>query len=103
MPKGLYAMIFKVKPGNQDELEVAAETADLEASAVAKYGNAILEPGRTTTIENGSEKTKLDVEEKMKQLRIASGETSNDEIPVTRAPLIFPLLDVAAPTPYAEA
>lgn len=38
-----------------------------------------------------------DVKEKMKQFRIASGETHGEaEMPVTCAPLVFPALDIAA-------
>lgn len=98
IPKGLYAMIITYKIGGSEQPEVGVERVDLGAIAVAKYGGA--DQADTTASESGNlEKPKMldDVKEKMKQLRIASGETHGEaEMPVTCAPLIFPALDIAA-------
>ena len=97
IPNGLYAMIVTYRTGGSEQPEVGIERVDLGATAIAKYGgdvqsdSAMAGPG-------SSEKPNIvdDVKEKMKQLRVASGETREAEIPVTCAPLIFPALDAAA-------
>ena len=98
IPKGFYAMIVTCKTCDSEQLEVGIERVDLGATAVAKYGGD--DHADTTVGESGdSEKPKMldDVKGKMKQLRIASGETHGEaEMPVTCAPLIFPALDAAA-------
>ena len=98
IPKGLYAMIVTYKTCDSEQPEVGIERVDLGATAVAKYGGD--DHADTRVGESGdSEKPKMldDVKEKMKQLRIASGETHGEaEMPVTCAPLIFPALDAAA-------
>ena len=98
IPKGLYAMIVIYKTSGSEQPEVGIERVDLGATAVAKYGGDV-QPDTAGTGSGGSEKPKMleDVKEKMKQLRIASGETHGEaEMPVTCAPLIFPGLDAAA-------
>lgn len=98
IPKGLYAMIVTYKTGGSEQPEVGIGRVDLGATAVAKYGGDVQQD--ETVAEPGSpEKPTMlgDVKEKMKQLRIASGETHGEaEMPVTCAPLIFPALDAAA-------
>ena len=98
IPKGLYAMIVTYKKRSSEQPEVGIERVDLGATAVAKYGGDVKQD--ETVAEAGSpEKLNMldDVKEKMKQLRIASGETHGEaEMPVTCAPLIFPALDAAA-------
>lgn len=98
IPKGLYAMIVTYKTGGSEQPDVGIERVDLGATAVAKYGGDVQQ--NETVAEPGSPgKPKMldDVKEKMKQLRIASGETHGEaEMPVTCAPLIFPALDAAA-------
>ena len=98
IPKGLYAMIVIYKTSSNEQPEVGIERVDLGATAVAKYGGDV-QPDMAVTESGGSGKPKMleDVKEKMKQLRIASGETRGEaEMPVTCAPLIFPGLDAAA-------
>ena len=98
IPKGLYAMIVIYKTSGSEQPEVGIEPVDLGATAFAKYGEDV-QPDTTVTESGGKEKPKMleDVKEKMKQLRIASGETHGEaEMPVTCAPLIFPGLDAAA-------
>ncbi|MCJ1298190.1 hypothetical protein MMC08_000979 [Hypocenomyce scalaris] len=66
---------------------------------MAKYGDALTKPETTDAkgTEQGKEGTMEKMKHKMKQLRIASGETHGEaEIPVTRAPLIFPALEAVA-------
>ena len=97
IPKGLFAMIVKWKPGPSEHAEVSSETVDLGATAMAKYGDALLKPGETNVKEEGQKKGTMDnVKEKMKQLRIESGATHESEMPVTCSPLIFPALDSLA-------
>ena len=98
IPKGLYAMVVIYKTSGSEQPEVGIERVDLGATAVAKCGGDA-QPDTTVTESGGSEKPKMleDVKEKMKQLRIASGETHGEaEMPVTCASLIFPGLDAAA-------
>lgn len=98
IPKGLYAMIVTYKTGVSEQPEVGIERVDLGATAIAKYGRDV-QPDTLVAGPGSSEKPTLldDVKEKMKQLRIASGETHGEaEMPVTCAPLIFPALDAAA-------
>ena len=98
IPKGLYAMIVTYKNGSSEQPEVGIERVDLGATAVAKYGGDV-QQDETVAEPTSPEKPKMldDVKEKMKQLRIASGETHGEaEMPVTCAPLIFPALDAAA-------
>ena len=98
IPKGLYAMIVTYKTGGGEQPEVGVERVDLGATAVAKYGGDVR--ADTTATESGdSEKPNMlgDVKDKMKQFRVASGETRGEaEMPVTCAPLVFPALDAAA-------
>ena len=106
IPKGLYAMIVTYKSGGSEQPEVGVERIDLGATAVARYGGDVR--ADRTVIESGdSEKSDMlgDVKGKLKQFRIASGETRGEaEMPVTCAPLIFPALDAAAAaaSPAAE-
>ena len=105
IPKGLYAMIVTYKTGGSEQPEVGVERIDLGATAVAKYGGDVR--ADASVAESGySEKADVlgDVKEKMKQFRVASGETHGEaEMPVTCAPLIFPALDaVAAASPAVE-
>ena len=99
IPKGLFALIVTYKPGHSDQTEVETQTVDLGASAMAKYGDDLVAPEKTTSNE-GEEREKQkrmdEMKEKMKKLRIASGETKEAEIPVTCAPLSFPALDAIA-------
>ena len=98
IPKGLYAMIVTYKTGGSEQPEVGVERVDLEATAVAKYGGGF-QADATVTESGDSEKPGMlgDVKEKMKQFRVASGETHGEaEMPVICAPLIFPALDAAA-------
>ena len=98
IPKGLYAMIVTYKTGGSEQPDVGVERVDLGATAVAKYGGDVR--ADATVAESGdSEKPDMlrDVKEKMKQFRVASGETHGEaEMPVTCAPLVFPALDAAA-------
>ncbi|MCJ1401787.1 hypothetical protein MMC11_005004 [Xylographa trunciseda] len=99
MPRGLFALIVTYKPGNSDQPEVGAQTVDLGATAMAKYGNNLSQPETTNVREENQEKKKKmdEIKEKMKRLRVASGETHGEaEMPVTCAPLIFPALDAVA-------
>lgn len=103
IPQGLYAMIVTYKTGGSGQPEVGIERVDLGATAIAKYGGEV-QPDTTVDEPGSPEKTKRleDIKEKMKQLRIASGETQGEaQMPVTCAPLIFPALDAAAATPPA--
>ena len=104
IPKGLYAMIVTYKTGGSEQPEVGVERIDLGPTAVAKYGGDVR--ADASVAESGdSEKADVlgDVKEKMKQFRVASGETRGEaEMPVTCAPLIFPALDAAASFPTAE-
>ena len=100
IPKGLYAMIVTYKTGGSEQPDIGVERVDLGATAVAKYGEAF-QADSTAAESRDSEKLDMlgDVKEKMKQFRVASGETHGEaEMPVTCAPLIFPALDAAAVT-----
>lgn len=88
IPKGLFALIVTYKPGESEQTEVGTKTMDLGASAMAKYGD-----GLTQTEHEEGEHEKQKMKEKMKNLRIASGEAHEADIPVTCAPLTFPALD----------
>lgn len=103
IPKGLYAMIVTYKTSSSEQPEVGVERVDLGATAVAKYGGDV-QPD-TAAAESGSSgkpKALQEAKEKLKQLRVASGETHGEaEMPVTCAPLIFPALDAAAAAPTA--
>ena len=98
IPNGLFALIVTYKTGESEQTEIGTKTIDIGASAMAKYGDASL----TSTEGDGGggreKKVILDgTKEKMKRLRIASGETHGEaELPVTCAPLIFPALDAAS-------
>ena len=94
IPKRLYAMIVKVKPGSGDRPEVGTETVDIGAAAVAKYEQKASDSAAAA--KDDRTKEKADLKDKMKQLRIASAETHHDGILITCAPLIFPALDAAA-------
>ncbi|MCJ1394462.1 hypothetical protein MMC18_007340 [Xylographa bjoerkii] len=108
VPRGLFALIVTYKPtnGDSDQPEVGTERVDLGATAMAKYGDNILKPETADAAEEDSQekKKKMDeMREKMKKLRIASGETHGEaEMPVTCAPLIFPALDAAAAAAYTK-
>ena len=93
IPKGLFTMIVKVKPGSSAHPEVGTETVDLGSTAVAKYGEMVSD--KVLSVEDDQAKTRADLKDRMKELRIASTETHHDDIPVTCAPLIFPALDAA--------
>lgn len=98
IPKGLYAMIVTYKTGGSEQPEVGVERVDLGATAVAKYaGDFQADSTAAETGDSGKPDMLGDVKEKMKQFRVASGETRGEaEMPVTCAPLIFPALDAAA-------
>lgn len=100
MPKGLFALIVTYTSGDSEQMEIGAKTVDLGALALAKYGDASVPPEMTNDTEVGEQEKqgKLDeLKEKMKALRIASGETHGEaELPVTCAPLTFPALDAMA-------
>ena len=99
IPRGLYALIVMYKPGDSEQTEVGTKTVDLGATAMAKYGDALTKTETTDAEggEQGKEGTMEKMKDKMKQLRIASGETHGEaEIPVTCAPLIFPALEAVA-------
>lgn len=105
IPNGLFALIVTYKSGDSEQTEIGTKTIDLGASALAKYGDASVQPERTTSVE-GEDKEKQgrvdEMKEKMKRLRIASGETHGEaEFPVTCAPLTFPALDAIAATTSA--
>ena len=104
IPRGLYAMIVTYKSGGSEQPEVGVERVDLGATAVAKYGGDVRADATEAESEESEKPNMLgDVKEKMKQFRIASGETHGEaEMPVTCAPLIFPALDAAASSPTAE-
>ena len=91
-------MIVTYKTGGAEQPDVGVERIDLGATAVAKYGGDVR--ADTAVTESGdSEKPNMlgDVKEKMKQFRVASGETRGEaQMPVNCAPLIFPALDAAA-------
>ena len=98
IPKRLYTMIVTYKTSGSDQPEVGIERVDLGATAIAKYGGEV-QPDTTVAESGSSEEPKMleDVKEKMKQLRIASGETHGEaEMSISCAPLIFPALDAAA-------
>lgn len=91
-------MIVTYKTAGSEQPEVGIERVNLGATAIAKYGGDV-QPDTLVAGPGSSEKPTLldNVKEKMKQLRIASGETHGEaEMPVTCAPLIFPALDAAA-------
>lgn len=91
-------MIVTYNNGGSEQPDVSIERVDLGATAIVKYGGDV-QPDTTVAEAGTSEKPKMlqDFKEKMKQLRIASGETHGEaEMPVTCAPLIFPALDAAA-------
>ena len=99
IPKGLFALIVTYKSGNSEQTEIGTKTVDLGASAIAKYGDAVVSSDKTET-EGGGASKMAEVRAKMRQLRVSSGETHGEaEIPVTCAPLIFPALDAAADAP----
>ncbi len=98
IPRGLFALLVAYKPSNSNQPDVGTERVDLGATAMAKYGDALL-PAKTDAEEVAQEKKrKMDeMKEKMKNLRIVSGETHGEaEMPVTCAPLLFPALDAVA-------
>lgn len=94
-------MIVTYKIGDSEQPEVDIERVDLGATAIAKYGVDV-QPDTMVARPGSSGKPVMleDVKEKMKQLRIASGEAG---MPVTCAPLIFSALDAAVgATPAAK-
>lgn len=98
-------MIVMYKTGGSEQPEVGIERVDLGATAIAKYGGDA-QPDATVAEPRSSEKPRMleDVKEKMKQLRLASGETHGEaQMPVPCARLIFPALDAAGlASPAAE-
>ena len=99
IPRGLFVLIVTYKPGNSDQPEVGSETVDIGAEALAKFGDNLLKPETAGAGGDSQEdKKKMDeMKQKMKQLRIASGETHGEaQMPVTCAPLVFPALDAVA-------
>ena len=69
-------MIITYQPGTTGQPEVGTKMVDLGATAIAKYGDDLLPSEKTETGVEEKEKGKMDeMKEKMKQLRIASGET----------------------------
>ena len=97
-------MIVTYKTGGGEQPEVGVERVDLGATAVAKYaGDFQADSTAAETGDAGKPDMLGDVKEKMKQFRVASGETHGEaEMPVTCAPLIFPALDAAASSPAPE-
>ncbi|MCJ1354416.1 MAG: hypothetical protein MMC33_004404 [Icmadophila ericetorum] len=105
-PKGLFALIITYKPGNSERAEIGTMTIDLGATAIAKYGDPLEKAQAAEAGGEEQEKSKRidEVKEKMKRLRIASGETHGEaELPVNCAPLIFPALDAVADAATKEA
>ena len=107
IPRGLFALLVTYKPdnGDSDQPEVGTKTVDLGAIAMAKYGDNLLRPETMDAKENRQEKKNKmnDMKEKMKQLRIVSGETHGEaEMPVTCAPLVFPALDAVVAVAFTE-
>lgn len=98
-------MIVMYKTGGSEQPENGIERVDLGATAIAKYGRDA-QPDATVAEPGSSEKPRMleDVREKMKQLRLASGETHGEaQMPVPCARLIFPALDAAGlASPAAE-
>ncbi|KAF6231926.1 hypothetical protein HO173_009763 [Letharia columbiana] len=89
-------MIVIYKTGGSEQPEVGIERVDMGAP-IAKYGGDA-QPDALVAEPGSSEKPRMleDVKEKMKQLRLASGETHGEaQMPVTCARLIFPALDAA--------
>lgn len=84
MPHGLYAMVIKYKPDttNSGQTEVGEETIDMiTAKAIARYAP-------------GSESAQRNLKAKLKNIRLASGESQGERaMPTTCCPLIFPALD----------
>ncbi|MCJ1436567.1 hypothetical protein MMC27_005947 [Xylographa pallens] len=105
IPRGLFVLIVTYKPGNSDQPEVGSETVDIGAEAMAKFGDNLLKPETADAESDSQEKKKKmdEMKEKMKQLRISSGETHGEaQMPVTCAPLIFPALDTVADAASAK-
>lgn len=69
-------MIVMYKTGGSEQPENGIERVDLGATAIAKYGRDA-QPDATVAEPGSSEKPRMleDVKKKMKQLRLASGET----------------------------
>ncbi|KAK4696974.1 hypothetical protein P7C71_g1035, partial [Lecanoromycetidae sp. Uapishka_2] len=105
IPQGLFALIVTYKPGDSEQAEISTEKIDLGASAMAKYGDTLITSEKISSAEEeeqGKPKKMDEIREKMKRLRIASGETHEAEIPVTCAPLTFPALDVVVAASTAK-
>lgn len=97
MPKGLYALIVTYKGGNSEQPDIATQTVDLGATAMAKYGeNLTADVDFEGAFEQTGQANADGLKMKMQNLRIASGATRESEIPVTCAPLVFPALDALA-------
>lgn len=95
MPRGLYAMVIKYKPGVDipGMTEVGVETIDmLTTKAVAKYAPIDGTPAPRN------------FKAKLKPIRLFSGVSSGEGgMPTTCAPLVFPALDaLPSPSPSSE-
>ena len=105
IPRGLFALIVTYKEGTSEQTEVGTKTVDLGASAMVKYGDKLLPSEENESADVAREKQSRtdEMKDKMKGLRIASGETHGEaEFPVTCAPLSFPALDKIVDTASAE-
>lgn len=99
IPRGVYALIVTYVPGGSGDGEIGTQTIDIGASAYVKYGGAVTpaEDASGAEIEENRVHKIDEIKEKMKRLRVASGQTHGEaELPATCAPLIFPTLDTAA-------
>jgi hypothetical protein len=84
MPLGLYAMVlmYKDEPGKSGEVEFGMEDFNMDtAKQVSKWGVS----GQSS---DQSTKTKI-----LRPIRLASGRTNEDSLPLEIAPLIYPGLE----------
>lgn len=94
MPRGLYAMVLMCKdvPSKTGEVEFGMEAVNMEtAKQVAKWGTS---SNDNIDVEY-SMKTKL-----LRPIRLASGATTADTMPLQIAPLIYPGLDYLHEQPH---
>ncbi|KAF1345557.1 hypothetical protein BDV97DRAFT_361378 [Delphinella strobiligena] len=95
MPHGLYAMVIKYKPDTTDsgQAQIGEETIDMiTTKAIAKYAP-------------GHEPAQRNLKAKLKNIRLASGESQGESaMPTTCCPLTFPALDATlSPPPNSPA
>ncbi|EON99223.1 putative fad binding domain protein [Phaeoacremonium minimum UCRPA7] len=94
-PRGLFAMIVTFKKGTSDTPPVSTITVDMSATAVAKYGKDLVHNDESEESQGRNNRTE-EWKEKLERLRLSSGQTTEDEMPIMCAPLIFPQLETAA-------